>query len=150
MYVFIKNPKTARFARRQHVKVTDESVIMLARLVFAQLPLDGRLFNASMAVFRRQWNAVLDHLEVLRQQICRGATPGTLRGSGATHFYLEDEDLTKIAWRGRWAKQKTLEYYIQEVGAQLFMHQLKPDVRQKIAFLGQHVRIIVSAVFDTG
>lgn len=34
LYVFIKNPKTARFARRQHAKIEDISLIFLIRCVF--------------------------------------------------------------------------------------------------------------------
>ena len=107
----------------------------------------SKLFNASMAVFRRQWNAVLSHIGVPHKQSVRGATPGTLRGSGATHLYLEDEDLSKICWRGRWAKMRTLEYYIQEVGAQLFLHQLVPEVKANIAFLSSHTGTVMRAVF---
>ena len=36
-----------------------------------------------------------------------GATPGVLRGSGATFLYLETEDINLVAWRGRWSKVKT-------------------------------------------
>ena len=149
LYVHIQNPKTARFARRQHVKIADDSVVLLCKLVFKHFNLQRRLFAGSMAVFRRQWNAVLDHLEVPRRQLGRGATPGTLRGSGATHYYLADEDLSKIAWRGRWAKLKTLEFYIQEVGAQLFLQQLAPNAKQKIALFSEHVDLIVAASFPT-
>ena len=55
-----------------------------------------------------------------------GATPGVLRGSGATFYYTMTEDLSWISWRGRWARQRTLEYYLQEVGSQLLIHQLSP------------------------
>jgi hypothetical protein len=48
--VYIKNPKMARFARRQHVKILDDSVIWLARRFFWNLPMTAQLFNASMAV----------------------------------------------------------------------------------------------------
>ena len=64
MYIYIKNPKTARFARRQHARVDDASLIFLAKCVFSNLPLDSKLFPASIAVFRRQWNALFDHLGI--------------------------------------------------------------------------------------
>ena len=51
----------------------------------------------------------------------RGATPGVLRGSGATYFYQQTEHVPLLAWRGRWARQKTLEYYLQEVAAQMLL-----------------------------
>lgn len=88
LYVRIKNPKTARFARRQHVKIDDPSVLLMAQIIFEHLPLDRKLFGASIAVFRRQWNALLDHLGIPRKQAAGGAIPGTLRGSGATQLYL--------------------------------------------------------------
>ena len=89
LYVFIKNPKTARFARRQHVRIDDLSLVFLLRVLVGSLPLEDRIFPASTAVFRRQWNAILHKLEIPRRQLDKGATPGTLRGSGATHEYFE-------------------------------------------------------------
>ena len=83
LYVFVRNPKTARFARRQHVRVDDESLTRFIFCLFHQLQLDDAIFPASTAVFRRQWNALLDKLEIPRRQSDRGATPGTLHGSGA-------------------------------------------------------------------
>ena len=143
LYIHIRNPKTSRFARRQHARVDDPTILLLARCIFFALPLDAKLFNASIAVFRRQWNSILDFLEIPRRQASRGATPGVLRGSGATQMYLETEDLPRIAWRGRWSRQRTLEYYVQEVAAQLFMHQLSRHAREKISFLEAHVLLVL-------
>ena len=56
MYIHISSPKTARFARRQHAKIDDTSITLLVRCLFGALPLHAKLFGASMAVFRRQWN----------------------------------------------------------------------------------------------
>lgn len=109
MYVHINNPKTARFARKQHAKIDDATVVFLIRLLFKNVKLEDRLYTASIAVFRRQWNHLLDYLRIPRRQANRGATPGVLRGSGATQMYLDTEDIPRIAWRGRWAKTKTLE-----------------------------------------
>ena len=44
----------------------------------------------------------------------RGVTPGSLRGSGATHLYLAAEDVQKVQWRGRWSRLKTVEFYLEE------------------------------------
>ena len=146
LYIHIRNPKTARFARRQHARIDDQTVIALVHKVFGAIRLEQRLFGASMAVFRRQWNNILDHLEVPRRQTARGATPGTLRGSGATHLYLSDVDITKIAWKGRWSRIRTLEYYIQEVGAQLFLHQLPVSAKHRIAELSANVDVILKSL----
>ena len=147
MYVYIRNPKTARFARRQHAKVDDPTVILLVRCIFGPLALQTKLFGASMAVYRHQWNYLLDFLHIPRRQSGRGATPGVLRGSGATQQYLDTEDIPRIAWRGRWARTKTLEFYVQEVAAQLFLHQLTPHSRHLVSFLEQHCLTVLMSVF---
>ena len=149
LYVHIKNPKTARFARRQHVRIDDRSIQLLAWCVFSHLQLEAKLFPASTASFRRQWNCVLDRLEVPRRQAEGGATPGTLRGSGATFEYLETGDISRIQWRGRWAQVKTLEHYIQEVGAQLFLFNLSESSRTKIQSFSGHLSSILTDLFPS-
>ena len=148
MYVFVKNPKTARFARRQHARIDDESLIFLARCIFGPLPLDVRLFGASPAVFRRQWNCLFDHLGIPRRQAARGATPGVLRGSGATHEYLQTSDIAQIQWKGRWSRLRTLEYYIQEVAAQLFMFELPVETRHRITMLESQLSVVLEHLFS--
>ena len=147
LYIFIKNPKTARFARRQHVRVDDRSLIFVAGALFRDKPLDTPLFGASTAVFRRQWNCLLDVLEIPRKQSVRGATPGTLRGSGATHEYLQSANLALIQWKGRWARLRTLEFYIQEVAAQLFLFNLSPKARSIIALLDAELAGVLQKLF---
>ncbi|CAE7648076.1 unnamed protein product [Symbiodinium sp. CCMP2592] len=122
-YVHIRNPKTQRFARRQHSRLEDPLVLEWLHAMYFDLPLHARLFRGSMHVYRRQWNAVMSRLGVPHQLAQRGATPGVLRGSGATFLYLETEDLPLVAWRGRWSKTKTVEFYLQEVAAQLLLHR---------------------------
>ena len=74
----------------------------------------------------------MQHLGVPHSQAGGGATPGVLRGSGATYLYCASEDLSWVAWRGRWARVRTLEYYLQEVGAFVMVHSLKPSSKDKI------------------
>lgn len=150
LYIFVRNPKTARFARRQHVRVDDQSLIDLAYCLFNHLGLEDGIFPASTAVFRRQWNALLDKLGVPRRQCDRGATPGTLRRSGATHEYLRGSEISQIQWRGRWSRVRTLEYYIQEVAAQLFLFNLSPAARETISFLEQHLPVVLRTRFPDG
>ncbi|CAK9079134.1 Uncharacterized protein SCF082_LOCUS37773 [Durusdinium trenchii] len=147
LYVRIKNPKTARFARRQRVRIDDSSIRFLAWCVFRHLSLDSQLFTASTASFRRQWNSVLDRLSVPRRQSEGGATPGTLRGSGATSEYLQTGDISRTQWKGRWAQTKTLERYAQEVGAQLFLFSLTEASRRQIQVYGGHLSLILADLF---
>ena len=76
-------------------------------------------------------------------------TPGVLRGSGATHSYIENESIPAIQWWGRWSRQKTLEYYIQEVAAQLFLFDLDLAVRRRIALLEGELATVVQGVFPS-
>ncbi|CAE7254443.1 unnamed protein product [Symbiodinium sp. CCMP2592] len=145
-YVHIRNPKTQRFARRQHSRLEDPLVLEWLHAMYFDLPLHARLFRGSMHVYRRQWNAVMSRLGVPHQLAQRGATPGVLRGSGATFLYLETEDLPLVAWRGRWSKTKTVEFYLQEVAAQLLLHRLTPWSRERIRTLSSFSRCLIQQV----
>ncbi|CAE7254584.1 unnamed protein product, partial [Symbiodinium pilosum] len=134
-YVHVRNPKTVRFARRQHSRLEDPTVLAFVEQHFGHLPLQDRLFRGSMHTYRRQWNAIMSRLGVPHTLAEKGATPGVLRGSGATFLYLETEDISLVAWRGRWSKIKTVEFYLQEVAAQLLLQQLPPAARARIAEL---------------
>jgi len=124
LFIHLRDPKTARFARRQHGRIDDLQIINVCRSAFGEFSLDEFLYAGSMHLFRRQWNAVMSRLGVPHKQNESGATPGVLRGSGATFLYTNTEDIQWVAWRGRWSRVRTLEYYLQEVGAQLLMHSL--------------------------
>ena len=87
LFVRVRDPKTARFARRQHGRVDDSEVIHLLEELYGGLPPASRLYPGSMAIFRRQWNAVMGRLGIPVTQSEHGATPGVLRGSGATYLY---------------------------------------------------------------
>ncbi len=135
LYIRVRDPKTARFARRQHGRIDDPGIISFAFAVFGALPLESRLYPASASGFRRQWNLVMGRLGVPCTQSTKGATPGVLRGSGATFLYNASEDINWVAWRGRWSRVRTLEYYLQEVGAYLLIHELSPFAKAKISSL---------------
>ena len=134
-YIHVRNPKTARFARRQHSRLDDARTLRFLTARYQHLGLQDRLFRGSLSTYRKQWNAIMDRLGVPHTQAQRGATPGVLRGSGATHLYMETEDVQLVAWRGRWSKLKTVEFYLQEVAAQLLLQQLPSDARERIALL---------------
>ena len=92
----------------------------------------------SISACRRQWDCIMSKLGIPHRQADRGATPGVLRGSGATFLYGCCEDVNWIAWRGRWARVKTLEYYLQEVAAQMLIHELSEKSKSRIFFLSDY------------
>ena len=151
MYVHIRNPKTQRFARRQHSRLEDPLVLSLLAALYLDLPLSSRLFRGSMHTYRRQWNKIMERLGVPHRLTDRGATPGVLRGSGATFLYLETEDLPLVAWTGRWSKSKTVEFYLQEVAAQLLLQRLPQWARARVRLLSKYSRaLLLSLIQDNG
>lgn len=136
-YVFIRCPKTSRFARRQHCKIDDPLVLKFITKVFGGLQASSALFSGGATAYRRRWNSILSRLEVPFLQEHDGCTPAVLRGSGATHMFLSTEDLPRVQWRGRWAQQKTLEFYVQEVAAQTMLSRLSPSAFERVKLLDQ-------------
>ena len=150
-YVHIKNPKTQRFARRQHCRLEDSLTLRFLGSLYLHLPLSSKLFRGSLHMYWRQWNAIMDRLGIPHTLDSKGATPGVLRGSGATFMYLETEDLPLIAWRGRWSKTKTMEFYLQEVAAQLLLQRLPSWSRNRISVLSSLSRkLLISACTSQG
>lgn len=85
LYVHLSNPKTSRFARQQHGRIDDPFIIEVADKLFGTIDLHQKLYGASMSVFRKQWNLILERLGIPFRRSEHGATPAVLRGSGATH-----------------------------------------------------------------
>ena len=79
-YVHIRNPKTQRFARRQHCRLEDSLTLRLLSSLYLSLPFNAKLFRGSLHTYRRQWNAIMERLGVPRTLASKGATPGVLRG----------------------------------------------------------------------
>ena len=134
-FLRIAEARTRRFMRHQHARISDHEVVKFLELTFGPLGRDGPLAPYGASSFRSRWNAVLSQLGVPSHFVASGPTPGSLRGSGATKFYLQTEDVPRIAWRGRWRKVETLEHHLQEVAAQLLLTDLPPTARQTIGEL---------------
>lgn len=64
LYIHIRNPKTARFARRQHCKVDDPAVLAYVTRVFGDLQPSEALFAGGPSAFRRRWNEVMANLGI--------------------------------------------------------------------------------------
>ena len=62
---------------------------------------------------------------------------------GAEQRFFLSEDIALVAWRGRWAKMKTVEIYLQEVAAQLLLQRLPSTARQRIAVLQSASRALL-------
>ena len=150
IYVHLRNPKTARFARKQHVKVEDPLVVGFLDALYGGWGFSSRLYPGTASTYRRQWNAILDRIGVPHGRAQKGATPAVLRGSGATHLYLATEDVQLVQWRGRWTKLKTVEFYLQEVAAQLMLHRLDVLSRERVKTLASFSRAVLNFQHGSG
>ena len=131
-FVRILRSKTKRFLQRQHAKISDATAVGFLEAIFGPLHPDCLLFNCSLNVFRRRWDAVFSFLHIPTGESCSGVTPKALRGSGATWFYQRTEDIERIQWRGRWQQRRTLEHYLQDVAGQLLLAGLSESHRHHI------------------
>ena len=138
LFVKIRDPKTARFARRQHGRIDDPCIILITENLFGRFSPEQRLYGSTMPAFRKQWNAIMARLGIPFKQSEHGATPGVLRGSGATFLYTASEDVNWVAWRGRWSRVRTLEFYLQEVAAYVMIHSLAPFAKARVEFLSKY------------
>ena len=129
MFVQVNDPKTARFARRQHGRTDDPHMIWVDERIFGHLTLDQKLYPWSASSFRKQWDAVMQKLGIPHRQ-ADGVL--LLECLEVLVLYGSSEDINWVAWRGRWARVRTLEYYLQEVGAQLLVHSLDAASKYKI------------------
>ena len=141
----IVNPKTRRYARRQHARVTDRAIIGLCEVAFAGLPPGNRLTRFSSSAFRRVFDAILGHLRVPTGRKSGGPTPASMRGSGATAFYLDTEDVQRTAWRGRWRTLSTIERYLQDAAGTLLLHDLSPEAKALVRIFADASGTIVAS-----
>ena len=132
-FFYIPDAKTSRrFSRRQHARIDDPSIVQLLDKVFGALHPTCPLSRYTVGTFKSRWNCILSFFGLPHSRAADGATPGCLRGSGATDFYIHTEDIPRTMWRGRWRGAQTLEYYLQETAAQMFLSFLSDEQRQKL------------------
>jgi len=149
-FLYIADPKTKRFARHQHSRIADPSIVAMLEVGFKHMSHDSPLWPYSKAAYRKCWNEVLRFLGVPHTVADGGPTPGSLRGSGATDLYMQKLDIPKIQWLGRWQRLQTLEYYLQEVAAKTLLPSLAKESRDRISILADAAASVVLSFVETG
>ena len=130
-FLRVKKPKTFRRGkgRVQHLKISNEQVILVLERIFGPLDFSLRLFPHSASAFRRRWEKILDTLGVPRTL---RPTPAGVRGGGAILAYKRGEAIQDIMWRMRLVSQSTLESYLQELAAESLLAKLPAQCRSRI------------------
>ena len=131
-YVVIRSPKMRRLAaRREHVLVAEPSVTAFLETALRGRAPKERVFPGGGADLRRVLAGLLLALGIPTGDTV-GLTLASLRAGGATWLYSETRDLELVRWRGRWGAPRTLEVYIQEVGALHILSEVEQSVRDRV------------------
>ena len=130
----VVDPKTRRrFAKSQHVLIDGQLLLDCLECFLIDLQPSARVFPTYL-----QLQKVLS-LWIAALELPKGLfTLGGLRAGGATHHYLEQQNVGVLQRRGRWVSSSSLEHYIQEatvVLATSFWSQHSHFKLQKLASL---------------
>lgn len=101
-------------ARCEYARVDVENICPLFLTILSSLAPGDLIWPASPASLTRRFRRVLQTMLPNPGQF----SLASLRTGGATHhFSLFGEDVSRLAWRGRWRDLRTLPHYIQELVA---------------------------------
>jgi len=81
--------------------------------------------------FRTAFDAVFGELGFSCRDV-DGVVPASLRAGGSTHLFRTTHDLSLVRWRGRWDEMRSLEHYVQELGAAEMLSTLDPATRARV------------------
>ena len=103
-------------------------------LAFKDLPKEAKLWPSSPSTLRNRYAALVKALGMRQLDMPSGKQLdlGSLRAGGATWLLQTSEDSELVRRRGRWLNSRTMEIYIQEIGALIFMHRLNPRAKQLV------------------
>ncbi|CAE7271721.1 unnamed protein product, partial [Symbiodinium microadriaticum] len=135
----IEEPKTRmRMARHQSAKIEQSDLVELLHLAFADLEASNRLWAQSPQMLRRRFDWVLERIGLPSARTGKKQLDlGSFRPGGATFLLSQTEDSELVRRRGRWASQRVMEIYIQEVQASVYFPSLPVELRQRIMDLAQ-------------
>ena len=131
----IAEPKTRfKAARHQVARLDQPDLLKLVSLVFKDLPKEAKLWPSSPSTLRSRFASLVRALGMHQLDMPSGKQLdlGSLRAGGATWLLQTAEDSELVHRRGRWLNSRTMEIYIQEIGALTFLHRLNPRARRLV------------------
>ena len=131
-FVRIKKAKTRKVAGRlQHVRLVQPRLLEVLEAMLERLGPQWSLWRGTAKHFDHCHKALVAFFGISTED-GTGLTPASHRGGGATWLFEATESLDIVKWRGRWRADRTLDIYIQEVGALSVLPQLSDAQRQRI------------------
>ena len=136
----IPEPKTRHIGpKHQYSKLDIPDLLQMVEIIFGRMGKDQRLWPFSGQTLRTRFRTILG---VLGLPVSRGphGKPldlGSLRAGGATWCLSVTEDAERVRRKGRWLSTKTMEIYIQETSANLYLANLPSDTKEKVITLAK-------------
>ena len=145
VFLRIENPKARHrgIGTVQHAKLDNLQSAPFLDKVYGKLPRDSYLFAGSPSSFRKRWDAILEFLSVPKSF---KLTPASLRSGGAVRAYRSDMELSKIMWKMRLKHVKTLQHYLQEVGAASIYAELPSRSRELVQQAALSFDVLMSSL----
>ena len=129
LIVGIKDPKNSNaMGRFQFCTIRDPGTVAWARYVFASLSPLAKLWPASKQRMQLIFNRVMKHLGADHT----GFTLASFRPGGTSFMYLQNVEVSRIKFTGRWAAESSLISYIQETICHLVWSSLSDHVESTI------------------
>ena len=131
----IKEPKTRfRAARHQSARIEQPDLIEIIRIGLGQLRSDEWLWHMSGSTLRSRFNKLLEKLALpcKAHDAPKPLSLASFRPGGATWLLAECENIDLIKRRGRWASEKVMNCYLQEVTASTYMMEVSSVARERI------------------
>ena len=143
----VQEPKTRfRAARHQVAKVEYTDLVDLISSVFQDLRPGDFLWGASAQTLRNRFKSLLTSLGLAASSSKerRALDLGSLRPGGATFLLQLTEDSELVRRRGRWLSARTMEVYLQESAATLFLPSLPAEVRDRVLLVAASFPLVWS------
>ena len=138
VFLKVQEPKTRyRAARHQMTRLEYADLVSLISTAFQDLQPSQRLWPSSAQNLRNKFRQLLRALGLPSERVGneRCLDLGSLRAGGATFLLMLTEDSELVRRRGRWMAHRTMEIYLQEVGATVFFPSLPSLVKERILCL---------------
>ena len=135
VYLKVQEPKTRfKAARHQMSRLDYQDLVQLVSCAFGHLEADKKLWPFSGQLMRTRFRQLLAAvgLPTKAQGQERPLDLGSLRAGGATHLLMITEDSELVRRRGRWLAHRTMEIYLQEIGATVMFPSLPVGVKTKV------------------
>ena len=132
MYTRVRRPQNAGAGPRIQHSVIDVPILVdFLCSNLTHMARDARPYPFSRAQVRARWDKILEALGLPLGCL----TPRSLRGGGTVWLFERTHNLGYVLWRGRWMKEETLHFYLQEALVARLMSEIPRDARDRVCSL---------------